>query len=437
VDFFLPKREKNREMQKKVATKSGKNENKAYFYPDKGGLFLCVSIVTTVRRSKNEFDAFESLSLWGEGFEVGCVCSFLEFSISDFRKALMMRYLITGTTGLVGSYCARLLVEKGLRPLGLRRADSDMSLVADIAHQIDWVEGDLQDIVFLESLFEAGLDYVIHAAAIVSFAPNRRKQMWKTNVEGTRNLLNVALAYPPKKFCFISSVAALGYTPSLPDTHQANPPFLAIDERQPWDNGVYHTAYAISKHFAEREVWRAAAEGLSVVIVNPSFVLGLGDWQKGSSSIFKYAYEQNRFYPEGYANCVDVRDVAKAVVFLLESAIEGERFILNGAHLPYRELLEGIALRFGKRPPSHPLTPLLGSLAWRFEALRTFFSGEEPRITADLVRNTRKRHAYSSQKIEKLGFLFTPLAQTLQWAVQGYQKKYNLPKPKVATLQPQ
>ncbi|WP_035757897.1 NAD-dependent epimerase/dehydratase family protein [Hugenholtzia roseola] len=344
-----------------------------------------------------------------------------------------MRYLITGTTGLVGSYCARLLVEKGFRPLGLRRADSDMSLVADIAHQIDWAEGDLHDIVFLESLFEAGIDYVIHAAAMVSFAPKRQKQMLKTNIEGTRHLLHVALAYPPKKFCFISSVAALGYTPLAGEKRA----ILQVDEKQTWDNGVYHTSYATSKHFAEREVWRAAAEGLSVVIVNPSFVLGVGDWEKSSSSIFKYVYEQKRFYPEGYANCVDVRDVARAVAFLLESSIEGERFILNGAHLPYSELLSALSLGFGKRAPSRALTPLLGSLAWRFEAVRSFFTGQEPRITADLVRNTRKMHAYSSKKIEKLGFSFTPFPETLRWAIEGYQKKYNLPENNTAALQPQ
>ena len=129
--------------------------------------------------------------------------------------------------------------------------------------------------------------------------------MQKINIEGTANLMNVALDSNIKKCVYISSVATLGYEE---DT--------IIDESSYFKHQNKNSNYAITKYYAEQEVWRAAAEGLKVVIVNPSIIFGPGNWNKGSSQIFKKIFNGLRFYSEGGSGYVDVVDEADAVLKL-------------------------------------------------------------------------------------------------------------------------
>ncbi len=214
-----------------------------------------------------------------------------------------MQILITGATGLVGSATARRFLADGHSVSVLHRPDSDRSLLQDVEDRIQWIEGDILDVLSLEKALE-NVEYVVHAAAVVSFVPRDEAAMVKVNVEGTANVVNACLKRGIRKLCHVSSVAALGRP--HPRTIEQDKP-VVIDETQRWEDSPNNSAYAKTKYLAELEVWRGISEGLPAVIVNPSLILGEGDWQKSSTQLFKYVYDGKPFYTEGTVNYVDVQ----------------------------------------------------------------------------------------------------------------------------------
>ena len=327
-----------------------------------------------------------------------------------------MKILITGANGLVGSAIARRFVEAGWSVFALIRGNSDKTLLRDFAEKITFIEGDILDIPSLETAIEQ-VDFVVHAAAIVSYSPKDRNKMYKVNIEGTANVVNVCLeksrsAEPIQKLCFVSSIAALG----KPVTHFENKAEILIDENQKWEESPANSHYGKTKYLAECEVWRGEAEGLNVVILNPSMVLGEGDWHKSSTRIFKYVFDENRFYSLGKMNFVDVKDLAEVAFQLTNNAeITGERFILNGGTTTYKNAFEKIADNFHKKRPSRAVNQTFAEIFWRIEAIRSWLTGKEPLITKETAQVSRMIFAYNSGKIQqKINFQFTDLDKTLQ-----------------------
>lgn len=323
----------------------------------------------------------------------------------------MHSVLITGATGLIGSHLVRRYLQAGHPVSALRRAGSDLSLLRDVNDRVQWLEGDILDIPSLEEAIQPGMD-VIHAAAIVSFVPRDRARMEKINVEGTANVVNVCLEIGARKLGFVSSVAALG-RPDPKRVHSREP--VVITENQKWEDSPNNSAYAQTKYRAELEVWRGVAEGLNAVIVNPSVVLGEGDWSRSSSQLFKYVWDQKPFYTEGMSNVVDVRDVTEAVYRLMESDLSAERYILNAATLPYRALLHAMADALGKRRPHIRVAPALANVLWRLEAIRSRLTGRAPLITRETARSATHAYRYENDKIRRdLGFEFRPIEETIR-----------------------
>lgn len=324
---------------------------------------------------------------------------------------------ITGCNGLVGSFIARKLVNSNYYVRALRRENSDLSLVKDIEHKIEWISGDILDMPLIEKALQ-DVDTVIHSAAVISYYPPDKKKMFRTNVEGTATLVNAALNRNVSRFIHVSSVAALGRKKNLTD----------IDENVYWENSSYNTNYGISKYQAELEVWRGHEEGLKTVIVNPSIVFGPGNWESGSTGIFRYAWEQNLFYPEGEMNFVDVRDVTETVCRLMnEDRAAGERFILNGGKLSYQDVLFQIADHFGRKRPRFKAGPFLAGLAWRTEATKSLITGKTPSITRETARISKHHFYYNNSKISNfLNFKFVPPQETIKWVCGELRKKYNV-----------
>ena len=206
---------------------------------------------------------------------------------------------VTGASGLVGAHLIQSLVAKGKSVRALYRKQPPRFKGAD---QVQWVEGDLLDIISLEAAIE-GTQQVYHCAAIVSFSPSKVDEMMKANQEGTANLVNVCIDKKVEKLVFVSSVAALGRI-------REDAP---IDETMHWTPETSNSVYGKSKYLAEMEVWRAMAEGLNIAIVNPVIIFGAGDWNKGSSEIFKSSYNQFPWYTNGISGFVDVLDVVDAM----------------------------------------------------------------------------------------------------------------------------
>jgi dihydroflavonol-4-reductase len=319
--------------------------------------------------------------------------------------------LITGITGLVGSFTAKRFLEVGYQVVGLKRANSDLSLLQDVENQILWYEGDILDVTSLENAVQ-NVEYVIHTAAIVSFAPKDRDRMFKTNIEGTANVVNICLEKSIKKLCFVSSVAALGR--SLPNEKKANH-VISINEKATWEESPLNSNYAKTKYLAEMEVWRGEAEGLNCVVVNPSVILGEADWHKSSTQLLKYVFDEHKFYPQGNLNYVDVIDVAECIFQLTTSDISGEKFILSAGEISYKDFFEKVAPKFHKKAPSILVPPMLTSILWRLEAIRTFFTGNAPLITKETALSSSHSFKYQNEKIkQKLGFEFRTLEESLE-----------------------
>lgn len=321
-----------------------------------------------------------------------------------------MKILVTGATGLVGGAIINELLKDQHHVVALHRATTDRATTLFNPTLVEWYEADLLDILALDAIVSE-VDYVIHTAATVSFVPKHRKQMYEINVQGTANIVNACLANGVKKLCHISSVAALGPADSRKSKQAGT---ITINEENRWEDSDENSHYAKTKHLAELEVWRGVAEGLSAVIVNPSVILGEGDWNRSSTQLFRYIYNENIFYTEGYLNYVDVQDVAKASCQLLFSMIESERFILNGGRIAYKEFFDRIALLMNKKQPSYKVNRLAASIIWRLEAVRTWLLGSNPLITKETARSAYRNVYFSGEKIQKdLGFSFTHLDSSL------------------------
>ncbi|MCY7358229.1 MAG: SDR family NAD(P)-dependent oxidoreductase [Rudanella sp.] len=329
---------------------------------------------------------------------------------------------ITGATGFVGSHIARHYLAAGYRVEALTRAKGNVGLLADVADQITWHEGDIMDIPSLESAMYVGRDPgnldVIHAAAVVSFSPKDHERMGHINAEGTANVVNVCLKANIRKLGYVSSVAALG----RPDNKGGSTEPVRLDEDRKWEDSPNNSEYAKSKYRAELEVWRGGAEGLSVVMVNPSIVLGEGDWTRSSVQLFKYVYDEKPFYPAGLVNYVDVQDVAESLFQLMETdSVTNERFILNAGTIPYKELLEQMAAVLHKRPPRTRMPPVLTHLLWPVEAVRAWLTGGTPLITRETARSASSLYAFDGQKITKtIDFQYRPLSETLTRSGRAY-----------------
>ncbi len=322
------------------------------------------------------------------------------------------KVLVTGGTGFLGAYIIQELIEHGFAVRALRRsARLPFFIPAATLEQVEWIEGDILDIVSLDEAME-GVEAVIHSAAKVSFDPKEKKELFNINIDGTANMVNMALEKNVGRFVHISSVAALGRTASG-DT---------VTEAKKWQHSKLNTQYAISKYHGEREVWRGMGEGLDVVVLNPSTILGYGDWNTSSCAIFKNSFREFPWYTNGVNGFVDVKDVARAAVLLMKSGISAERFIVNGDNWSFRQLLNTIAAGFHKKSPNREATPFLGEVAWRMEKFKSMFSGKKPLLTAQSARVAQSKTYFEHHKLLQAlpGFSFTPLAQSIQNACDNY-----------------
>jgi|APTNR8051073442_1049403.scaffolds.fasta_scaffold03096_3 nucleoside-diphosphate-sugar epimerase len=312
--------------------------------------------------------------------------------------------LITGATGFLGSYLLRSLIKSGHQNIrALRRPNSDNALVADTQDTVEWVEGDLLDPASLEEAMQ-GIRQVYHCAAVVSFDPRKAKMMLQVNVDGTANVVNAALWEGVDKLVHVSSIAAIGRSPEEKN----------VSENTKWQRSPLHSNYAISKYLAEQEAWRGMAEGLKVSVVNPSVILGSGRWEDGPLQLFRLGWKEFPFYATGVSGFVDVRDVAQAMIRLMQQDSHGQRYIISAENLPFQAVQQMIAEGLGKRAPRYRVNAFVQEIAWRVEWLRTRFGGPPPLITRETARHANAVYYYDNSKsLKDLQLTYTPVAETI------------------------
>ena len=313
--------------------------------------------------------------------------------------------LITGGTGVLGIYIVEVLISEGFTDIEVfSRSGGDRSVSFANNPSVTFTKGDITELYPLSEAIERS-DYVIHAAAIVSFHPKRFELMHTVNVEGTANVVNIALQSKVKKVIHISSIAAIGRSEKSG----------IISENTPWGNSKYNSYYGITKYLAEQEVWRAHHEGLNMAIINPALIIGGKVWGQSSLQIFNKVHQGLPYYTTGSTGIVDVQDVVKITLSLLKSDINGERYIASGGNISYKDLFQKMAKFMDRKAPQKPAPKWMMSLFWRMEKVRSFLTGKEPIITRETVRSTSHLSSYDNQKSIELGWgEYTELDETLE-----------------------
>ena len=331
--------------------------------------------------------------------------------------------LVTGGTGLLGAHLLIDLLENNDKIRAIYRSEESLKKTKQIfsfyneesnikEEQIEWIRADITDADSLEEVFN-DVSEVYHCAAKVSFIPKEKASIIRNNVLGTKNLINLSLANKVQKFCHVSSIASLGGTSRMKE----------ISELNEFDFSN-NSGYAISKYLSELEVWRGIEEGLHAVMVNPTIILGPGDWNSGAGEIFSKIYKGMPFYSEGINGFVDVRDVTRAMILLMEKGIASERFIISENNYPYKQVFEMIAKEFNKKLPFIKVNSILTSFAWRVESAKSFFIGTRPIVTKESVKSAVSKKQYSNKKFtETIGFNYTPIQSTVHHIASCFLSK--------------
>ncbi|MDR2222179.1 MAG: NAD-dependent epimerase/dehydratase family protein [Flavobacteriaceae bacterium] len=323
--------------------------------------------------------------------------------------------LVTGGTGLVGAHLLLHLLQSqtdGVRAI-FRKKESikktkhffDINQATDLFQHIEWIEADIMDIPNLEIAFR-NVTEVYHCAALVSFDPKDEIIMRKINIEGTANMVNLALDFKITKFCHVSSIAALGETLTKDKI---------IYETTDWNPELHHSDYAITKYGAEMEVWRGTQEGLNVIIVNPGVIFGQGFKNEGSDAIFQKIAKGFPFYTSGQVGIVSAKDVAKAMVLLMQSNIINERFTLVSDNITYKELFDSIATLLQQKKPYLCISKsFLYSICY-LDALITLITPKKRSLTPSIVQASYSKYIYDNNKIKQsISFDFIPYHTFLQ-----------------------
>jgi dihydroflavonol-4-reductase len=321
--------------------------------------------------------------------------------------------LVTGASGFVGSAVARALVGCGEPVRALVRRSSNLRLLQELPVEI--VTGDLDEPASCRAALE-GCNALFHVAADYRLWVPQPDAMYRTNVQGTRDLLAAAAAAGLTRIVYTSSVATLGLRPDRQPADETTPATLAAM--------VGH--YKRSKFLAEQAVRELVAEtGLPVVIVNPAAPVGPGDARPTPTGrvVLEAARGRVPAYVDTGLNLVHVDDVAMGHLLAFQHGRVGERYILGGENLPLSRMLALIADLMGRRPPRLRLPAgALLPVALIAEAIARVGRGREPLITADGVRMARKPMYFTSAKAEReLGYRSRPAVEGLRDAIAWYR----------------
>ena len=323
--------------------------------------------------------------------------------------------LVTGATGFLGSYLVKDLIRKGEKVRGFKRAKSRFDLLGEYANVIEWVEADLLDVSSLEDALD-GVEKIYHCAGVFSPTHSLRENAMLTNAEGTANLFNIALDKKVKKVLHVSSTIALG----LP----LNGAMMDENYYSPADKLRFD--YFKGKRYAELEAWRANAEGLDVVIVNPGGLFGAGYWDHQPLNMFPLVNNGLKFYTEGSNGFMDVRDASRVMIQLMEADTNGERYILVSENIMLKDLLDMIADALNVDRPKYKVSRPLSALAWRYEYMRSLIANKPPNFTADDMRIARIAFSYNNAKVIKtIGYQFMPLTQTIAETAAAFIESKN------------
>jgi dihydroflavonol-4-reductase len=322
-----------------------------------------------------------------------------------------MTTLVTGASGFLGSHVARLLSQRGERVRVLLRPTSQTRLLEGLA--AERVSGDLRDPASLDKAL-LGVDSVYHVAADYRLWARDPQEIYQSNVQGTRNLLEAAQRTKVEKFVYTSTVGTIAVPRegTLPDEGTVT----SIDEMI--------GAYKRSKWLAEQEARKAAAAGLPVVIVNPTTPVGPGDAKPTPTGRIIVDFLNGRMpaYVDTGLNFVPVEDAALGHILAAERGRIGERYILGGENLTLRQALEILSTVSGRPAPRVRIPHALALGAAYADLALSRLIGREPQIPLEGVRMAGHSMFVNTEKARAdLGFSPGPVTAAFERAVRWYE----------------
>ncbi len=328
-----------------------------------------------------------------------------------------MLAFITGATGFLGSHVARVLAEQGADLRLLVRPTGDLrNLNDDVLKNADRVVGDLRDAASIEKAL-SGCEVVFHVAADYRLWVRDPDEMYRSNVEGTRSLLEAARKQCVRRVVYTSSVATMGFT----HVNNGN----VADEQSPVGIKDMIGHYKRSKFMAEQVAVEAARSGVDVVIVNPTTPIGERDIKPTPTGRIVLDFLKRKFpaYVETGLNLVDATECARGHVQALEKGRSGERYILGGENLTLKQILDRLAAITGLTSPTVKLPYVFAFATGVVDEMVTGrILGREPRATIDAVRMGRKMMFVSSAKAEReLGWRTVPVDGALRRSVDWFR----------------
>ncbi len=326
----------------------------------------------------------------------------------------MAHAVVTGASGLLGSNLAAELIGQGHTVTATRRPSTDTSSLADLP--VKWVSADLGSVAELRDVF-AGADVVFHCAACVSTRRTITPAIWAVNVDATRAVVEAAIAAGTPRVVHTSTANTIGPTPDG----------TPADEQTPWgwDKAGLASAYVVTKRRAEILVQRAC-DKLDAVIVNPTYLVGARDARPSSGRlIVEIANRRIRYWTSGYNNFTDVREVARGMIATWLYGKRGERYILGGQELTYRDYIERVARVVGVDPPHRRLPYPVAWLAGKAGDLLEVVTGRETTVNSISVGYAfTDSYRYRSDKaVQELGFVLAPIEPAICNAVTWFRDR--------------
>ena len=298
--------------------------------------------------------------------------------------------LVTGASGLVGLHLIKQLSEENIPIRALYYSSIPKLLHNTIEKNIEWFQCDVLDIISLEKAFTS-ITQVYHCAAMVSYDQRLHEKMKEVNIEGTANVVNFSIEKNIKKLIHVSSIAAIGKEEDG----------SLITEKTEWIKNGYTSSYSESKFYSEMEVFRGIGEGLNAAILNPAIILGEGNWDRSSSNLFKIVHDEFPYFTNGKTAWVDVKDVVKAMILLMHSEVNNERYILSAGNFSFKEIFTMMALSMNKKPPYRFAAKWMTALVWRLAFVKSILTGKVATITKETAHSAQQISNYDNSKFLK------------------------------------
>ncbi|MFO7868591.1 MAG: NAD-dependent epimerase/dehydratase family protein [Bacteroidales bacterium] len=338
---------------------------------------------------------------------------------------------ITGASGLLGAHLCIALLQQGVQVRAIvrnaksqQKAESFFRIYScdDLLHlNITWLYADITNMLEISDAIE-GADFVFHCAGYVSFDTYESAKLYTINTCGTQHVVDACLKHNVQKMCYISSIAALG----KPENNEL------LQETHDFDvHAKTKSAYGYSKYLGELEVQRGIAEGLPAVIVNPSVVIGPGQWNQSSGALFSTMYNFSSVYTSAVSGYVSVHDVVDCMIQLMASDVSGEKFIISAQNVDMKTVSSVIAETLGVRKPRIHIPKCFLMIVSRVFSSILHMIGKPSKMSPQTAQAAYQKTYIDNSKIQdSLSFSFRDVIQEIRKTAEIYKKQYDLPSKK-------